>query len=114
MHELSIALNILDAAEEEMRSRTGRVAAIHVRLGRLCGIVQEALVSAFDLAREGTALAQAELVIEEIPLVVHCSACAADGTPASRFELRCPTCGALTNEIVSGQELEIRALEIEP
>ena len=114
MHELSIALSIVDAAEEEMHSRTGRVAAVHVRLGQLCGVVREALLSAFDLAREGTALAQAELVIEEIPLVVHCPACAADGTPASRFELRCPTCGALTNEIVRGQELEIRALEIDP
>lgn len=114
MHELSIALSILDAAEEEMRARTGRVAAIHVRLGRLCGVVREALLSAFELAREGTALAQTELVIEDIPLVVHCPACAAEGTPASRFELRCPTCGVLTNEIVSGQELEIRALEIDP
>jgi hydrogenase nickel incorporation protein HypA/HybF len=113
MHELSIALSILDAAEEEMRSRKGRVAAIHVRLGRHCGVVREALLSAFDLAREGTALAQAELVIEEVPLVVHCPACAADGTPTSRFELRCPTCGTLTNEIVSGQELQIRALEID-
>lgn len=114
MHELSIALSILDAAEEEMQTRSGRVAAVHVRLGRLCGVVKEALLSAFALAREGTALAQAELVIEDIPLVVHCSACAADGTPASAFELRCPTCGALTRDIVSGQELEIRALEIDP
>jgi hydrogenase nickel incorporation protein HypA/HybF len=114
MHELSIALSILEAAEEEMKARTGRVAAVHVRLGRLCGVVKEALLSAFTLAREGTTLAQAELMIEEIPLVVHCAACAADGTPVSPFELRCPTCGALTKDIVSGQELEIRALEIEP
>lgn len=114
MHELSIALSILDLAEEEMQAHSGRVAAIHVRLGRLCGVVKEALLSSFEMAREGTALAQAELVIEEIPLVVRCSACAADGTPASRFEMRCPSCGALTDEIVSGQELEIRALEIEP
>jgi hydrogenase nickel incorporation protein HypA/HybF len=114
MHELSIALSIVDLAEEEMRNRTGRVAAVHVKLGRLCGVVKEALLSAFEMAREGTPLAQAELVIEEIPLVVRCPACAAEGTPQSLYELRCPACGALTNDIVSGQELEIRALEIEP
>jgi hydrogenase nickel incorporation protein HypA/HybF len=114
MHELSIALSILDIAEEEMRARAGRIVAVHMKLGRSCGVVKEALLSAFAMAREGTALAEAELVIEEIPLVIHCPACAADGTPASLYELRCPSCGALTHEIVSGQELEIRALEIEP
>ena len=114
MHELSIALNILDAVEDEMRARAGRVAAVHLKLGRFCGIVKEALLSAFEMAREGTALANAELVIEAIPLVIRCPACAAEGSPTSLYELRCPNCGTLTNEIVSGQELEIRALEIDP
>ncbi|HEY7328938.1 MAG TPA: hydrogenase maturation nickel metallochaperone HypA [Gemmataceae bacterium] len=113
MHELSIALSILDLAEEEGQNRGGRVTAIHVKLGRLSGVVREALESAFEMAREGTALAQAELVVDEVPLVIHCSACAADGTPDSAYELRCPTCGALTNEIVRGRELEVHALEIE-
>lgn len=113
MHELSIALSILELAEEEGERRGGRVAAIHLRLGRFSGVVKDALASAYEMAREGTALAQAELVIDEVPLVVHCSACAADRTPASAYELRCPVCGALTNEIVRGRELEVHALEIE-
>jgi hydrogenase nickel incorporation protein HypA/HybF len=112
MHELSIALSILDLAEEEGTNRGGRIVAIYVKLGPLSGVVKEALVSAFELAREGTALAQAELVIEEVPLVLHCSACSVDRIPAS-VELRCPVCGALTNEVVRGRELEISALEIE-
>lgn len=113
MHELSIALSILDVAEEEGRNRGGRVAAVHVKLGRLSGVVKEALASAFELAREGTALAQAELVIEEVPLIVHCSTCTVDQTLDAPYPLRCPACGALTNEIVSGRELEVHALEIE-
>jgi hydrogenase nickel incorporation protein HypA/HybF len=113
MHELSIALSILDLAEEEGHNQGGRVTAIHVRLGPLSGVVKEALESAFEMAREGTALSQAELVVEELQLVIHCSACAADQTPNSAYELRCPVCGALTNEIVRGRELEIHALEIE-
>jgi hydrogenase nickel incorporation protein HypA/HybF len=112
MHELSIALSILDLAEEEERNRGGRVAVIYLKLGRLSGVVKDALVSAYEMAREGTALSQADLVIEEVPLVIHCSACAADRAPDSAFELRCPACGALTNEIVSGRELEVHALEI--
>lgn len=114
MHELSIALSILEMTEDEMRARAGRVAAIHVKLGQICGVVKEALLSAFEMAREGTELAQAELVIDDIPLVIHCSACAAERTPVSPYELRCPDCGALSNDIVRGRELEVSALEIEP
>jgi hydrogenase nickel incorporation protein HypA/HybF len=114
VHELSIALSILDLAEEEGRNQSGRVAAVHLKLGRLSGVVKEALVSAYELAREGTALAQAELRIEEVPLILHCSTCTADVEPASPFELCCPRCGAWTNEIVRGRELEVAALEIEP
>ena len=59
MHELSIALSILDLAAEEAERHGGRVAAVHLRLGPLAGVVKDALVSAYDLAREGTPLARA-------------------------------------------------------
>lgn len=114
MHELSIALSLLDlAAEESERQGGGRVTAVHLKLGRLSGVVKEALLSAYEMAREGTPLAETELVVEEVPLVIRCSACAADRTPASAYELRCPTCGGPATEIVSGRELEVCALEIE-
>ena len=113
MHELSIALSILDLAAEEAERRGGRVCAVHLKLGPLAGVVKEALRSAYDLAREGTPLAGAELVVEEVPLVAYCRACAAERTPASVQELCCPACGAPTPEIVGGRELEVVALEIE-
>lgn len=113
MHELSIALSILDVSAEEAERQGGRVVAIHLRLGPLAGVVKESLLSAYDLAREGTSLAQAALVIEDVPLVVHCPACAAERTLASIQELFCPTCGTPTPEVVGGRELEVVALELE-
>jgi len=113
MHELSIALSILDMVEEEAGRQGGRVAAIHLRLGPLSGVVKEALLSAYGLAREGTALEHAELVVEEIPVVTYCPVCAAEGMPSPQ-ELCCRTCGAPTAEIIQGRELEVVALEIEP
>jgi hydrogenase nickel incorporation protein HypA/HybF len=112
MHELSIALSLLDLVEEEAMRRECRVAAIHLRLGPLAGVVREALLSAYDLAREGTAMADAKLVIEEVPVVVRCPACAADRALVSTFELVCPDCGTPTPEVLRGQELEVVALEI--
>ena len=113
MHELSVALSILDLAAEEAERHGGRVAAIHLRLGRLSGVVGEALRSAYELAREGTPLERAELVIAETPLAAWCPACAAERTLASPQALCCPDCGTPTPEVVSGRELEVVALEIE-
>ena len=114
MHELSIALSILEIVEEEVERRQGgRIAAVHLKLGPLSGVVARALVSAFELAREGTSLAGAELVVEEVPLTAFCRACEGVRTLASAQVLCCPDCGAPTSEVVSGRELEVTALEIE-
>jgi hydrogenase nickel incorporation protein HypA/HybF len=114
MHELSLALSIVDlAAEEAERQGGARVVAVHLRLGPLAGVVPEALRSAYDLAREGSPVGAAELVIEEVPLVVYCPACAAERTPASAQLLCCPACGTPTPQVVRGREMELVALEVE-
>src|SRR5262245_43691008 len=113
MHELSIALSILDLAAEEAARRDGaRVLAIHLRLGALSGVVKEALVSSYELAREGSPLAGCELVVEEVPVLAHCPACAELRAVVSARQLCCSECGAPTPEVVSGRELEVVALEI--
>ncbi len=115
MHELSLALSILDIAEEEAQRHGGgnKVTAIHLRLGPLSGVVREALVSAYELAREGSPLQDAALVIEDVPIVVYCPTCAAEQTVGSILELRCPVCGTPTPEVRRGRDLEIAALEVE-
>jgi hydrogenase nickel incorporation protein HypA/HybF len=112
MHELSIALGIVDVAAEEANRRGGRVAAVHLKLGPLSGVVPEALRSAFELARENSPLAAAELVIDVIPVAAYCPACAAE-RDVPFPELRCPACGTPTPDVVRGRELEVYALEIE-
>jgi hydrogenase nickel incorporation protein HypA/HybF len=112
MHELSIALSLIDLVEEESGRHGGRVAAVHLRLGPLAGVVREALASAFDLAREGTALADTELVVEEVAVATYCRGCAAEVAPVSVQELCCPRCGAATPDVVRGRELDVVALEV--
>ena len=114
MHELSIALSILDiAAEVAERQGGGSVAAIHLRLGPLSGVIPAALCSAYKLARESSALSKAELLIEEVPLVAYCSKCSQERAPSSPFDLFCPECNSPMPNIIRGRELEVVALEIE-
>ncbi len=78
MHELSIALSILDVASEKSAAWDETPCAIHLKLGPLSGVVKEALVSAFRLAAEGTDWEQTELVINDAPLVGWCRAATAN------------------------------------
>ena len=113
MHELSVAMSLLDAAEEEAEHHDGRVQAIHLKLGPLSGVVKEALLSAFEMAREGTSMAGASLLIEETPVVVYCPKCQARRELASIQTFACPVCGSPVSEVVKGKELEMVALEME-
>ena len=66
MHELSIAVNIVDIANEELVRHGGeRIRAIHIQLGPLSGVAKEALLFSFSLACEGTAAEGSRLVIED-------------------------------------------------
>lgn len=113
MHELSLALNIIDIASEEAERRGGvGVNAVYLRLGPLAGVVKEALVSAFELARGDTPLCNSELLIEDVPLVVFCPTCQAERNLGSIQDFCCPDCGLPCGDVISGRELEIVALEI--
>lgn len=113
MHELSIAMGIVDAASEEASKRGVRVSAVHLRLGDLSGVVKEALLFSYDVACQNTALAGSRLVIEEVPVVVFCPRCRQEKTLKSLQSFTCPECGMPTMDVRRGKELEVFALEIE-
>jgi hydrogenase nickel incorporation protein HypA/HybF len=67
MHELSIALSVLEMAQEEAERRRCRIEAIYLKVGALSGVVPDALLSAYELAREKTEFETCRLVIEDVP-----------------------------------------------
>jgi hydrogenase nickel incorporation protein HypA/HybF len=114
MHELSIAMSIVEFAQEEAERRgAGRVTAVHLRLGAFSGVVKEALLTSYEMACDGTSLAGSRLIVEDIPLVIYCGACDARRPVDPNQWFSCSVCGAPTPEIVQGKELEVSALEIE-
>jgi hydrogenase nickel incorporation protein HypA/HybF len=113
MHELSIAVNILDIVCEEAQRRDARVLAVHLKVGPLSGVVPQALEFAFELAREGTELADCRLVVEDMPITIYCPTCAVEKRARSLQSLCCCDCGAPAARLIGGQELELAALEIE-
>src|ERR1700730_7641043 len=112
MHELSIAMCIVEMAEEEVERRgCARIQAVHLRLGLLSGVVKEALVSSYEMACEATALEGSHLVIEEVPVEVFCPECQGRRPLRSIQWFCCPECGTPTADVMQGKELEVVALE---
>jgi len=113
MHELSIAMSIVEMAQEEALQRGVQVNAVHLKLGALSGVVKEALLSSYEMACDDTPLRGSRLVIEDVPVVIFCPHCKVQ-RPLSSIQLFCcAECGTPTSEIVHGKELEVVALEIQ-
>jgi hydrogenase nickel incorporation protein HypA/HybF len=114
MHELSIAMSMVEmAAEEAARRGSAQVCAIHLKLGPLSGVVKEALLFSYEVACEGTTLEGSQLVIEDVPVVVYCETCRTERSPASIQRFCCSICDTPTPEVLRGRELEVVALEIQ-
>ncbi|HEX3526619.1 MAG TPA: hydrogenase maturation nickel metallochaperone HypA [Thermoanaerobaculia bacterium] len=113
MHELSIALSLIDAAAEKAEELGAvRVEALHLKLGALSGVVREALLFSFDLAAAGTPIEGARLEIEEIPVSVFCRTCKTEQQLPGIQSFRCPVCDTPTPDVVRGRELELTSLEV--
>jgi hydrogenase nickel incorporation protein HypA/HybF len=110
MHELSIATALVGIAQRHAAGR--RVSRIDVRVGHLRQVVPSALEFAFELVTEGTPLEGAELVLEPVPVVVRCEACAAQ-TEQDGFPFTCAACGSWDVEVMQGEELLVDSIDLE-
>ncbi|WP_405860836.1 hydrogenase maturation nickel metallochaperone HypA [Streptomyces sp. NBC_00090] len=109
MHEMSVAMAVVDQVETAARSRgaTG-VTSIRLDVGELAGVVADSLAFCFELACAGTVLEGAELITRTVPGTARCEPCAEVWNVGMPPRLLCPGCGGAAVELVSGRELHIR------
>lgn len=113
MHELSVCLSLLEQVGSiAAQKSSSRVTRIEVRVGPLSGVEAELLRNAWPLASAGTIAVDAELVIEESDVVVHCKTCEADSA-ARANRLICGHCGDFRTSLVSGDEMILQRVELE-
>ena len=95
MHEMGIALQIVDIATASIPADAGpvKVAKINLKIGRLAAVVADSLRFCFDIAVKDTPLEGAELAIEELPVVAKCNDCQTQWTIESPA-FKCENCGA--------------------
>jgi hydrogenase nickel incorporation protein HypA/HybF len=109
MHELGITRNIVAIVAEAAKGRPVRRVTLEV--GRLSGVMPEAIAFCFDTVAEGTALQGASLEIREIDGRARCLAC---GEEFAIPTLLTPcVCGSRQLERLHGEELNIKTMELE-
>ena len=114
MHELSIVESIVDSVTASLAAYPGaRVLEVRLRVGALAAVVEDSLQFCFGIAIDGTPLEGSKLVVQALPVVMHCAACAADVELDGVQSFRCPRCGEFCTDLRQGRELEIESIEIE-
>lgn len=113
MHEMSIALSIVEAVEAKARKEgAGRISGIDLVIGKLAGIEPESLKFCFSAAAKGTLAEEALLAVDEPEGLGECGECGAM-FPVSFYYAECPVCRSLRVKIVSGEEFVIKSITIE-
>jgi len=108
MHELAITESIVSTVSERVRGR--RVTRVVLEIGRLSGVVPDAVRFCFDLCAEGTELAGARLDIVQLSGHARCRACGEEADVDDPLAL-C-ACGSADLDVRDGQELRIREVEV--
>ncbi len=113
MHEMSIAMSIVDAVVANAEKEGGvRISGVELLVGKLAGIEAESLKFCFSAATKGTIAEGAALVIGEPEGTGECGECGMR-FPVTFYYAECPKCRSLRITIVSGEEFLIQTITIE-
>lgn len=108
VHEVALSNQLAGVVRRAAGGR--RVTGVHLKIGALRQVVPETLRWAWGFVIDGTDLADAELEVEWIPLVIEC----ANGhvtEVTGQLDLTCPECPAKTT-IVGGEEFTVVDIEV--
>ncbi len=112
MHEMSIALGIVDIAERAFREAgASRIASITLEIGALAGVQLESLYFAWPSAVAGTALEGADRIVETTEGQAVCLECERHFALKHHFDA-CPHCNSYFKNIIAGKELNVKSLAL--
>jgi hydrogenase nickel incorporation protein HypA/HybF len=108
MHELAITRNIVAIVSEAAGDR--RVRCVTLDVGRLSGVMPDAIAFCFEAAAEGTTVEGAKLDIRLIDGRARCEDCGS-GFEVETIFAPCP-CGSRRVVRLAGEELLVRTVEL--
>jgi len=113
VHEVSIALSLLDIVEKKCREEGYRtVESVSVRVGKASGVLPEAFSFAWEVVKKDTIAQGASFIIDLVPLGGTCGACGKRFETEEAYIVECPFCASPSFQITQGNGLEIVEMEV--
>jgi hydrogenase nickel incorporation protein HypA/HybF len=113
MHEIGIIQSMLTMAEKHAKeAEASRIHEIRMLVGRMSGVVPEALEHGFAVLRQGTMAEEAQLIIDYVPAVCWCATCQKEFESPGLWS-ECPDCGTPSLEVRSGLEVQLMSMEVD-
>ena len=112
MHEMALCQSVVQALEEQgIAQGFARVTAVWLEIGALASVEPDAMRFGFDVAARDSIADQARLEIIEMAGVAWCMRCATT-IALQRFGDACPLCGSYQLQVLDGQQIRIKQIEV--
>ena len=113
MHEFSIAMSIIEIAEDEAKkAKAEAIKELILDIGTMSGIEFYALDTAMEMAVKNTMLEKTKLTINKIQARAKCTECSSEFDMDNVYD-PCPKCNSLYHELLSGKELQIKSIIVD-
>lgn len=113
MHELGITQSIVEIALRTAQGQHAtKIHSVTLEIGSLAGVVPDAVQFCYEVCSKETLLEGSRLIVEEIQARARCFDCAAE-YPLIDLLPCCPECGSAAGEMICGEELRIKEMEID-
>lgn len=113
MHEMSLAVGILQILEEAAQAQHfRRVRAVVLEIGELAAVESEAMCFCFDAVSRGTLADGANLNVIRVAGQGLCFNCK-NTVPLAALYDPCPACGGYPVQPTGGTEMRVKELEVE-
>ena len=113
MHEFSLISAVIDTLERYSTEQGwGTIKKVTLRIGAMRQVIPETMQFAFKTACQGTVLANAELEIVPVPIVIKCPNCKREWGE-EHMGMICPFCGYDDAQMKQGMELDIESVEVD-
>ena len=113
MHELSLVQNLIEEILSlSKKEKAKSILSVTVSLGAVSGIAKDAFEFAFQEGADGTLLKNTKLIIEEVPLTVHCADCGKESHP-EEFDIDCKLCKSSNVKVTAGKDFQLKDMEID-
>ncbi len=113
MHELSLALNIMDIVQDYLeKEQASVVLELELDVGVCSGVEIPALQFALDTSKTNTPFENMVLKINRIETQLVCTECDLNFRAKQLYD-PCPQCGQHQTQTKSGKELQIKSILID-